>query len=247
MNAAKPVLAAPGAGARRQTDDGPPPRGHVELLGADVPRPQPVVRPFHGEREPFHVLPARGLPGDVVPQEHRAGTVGQDIDLDDPVARLGGQDQIPDDPRARGLHGRDDRVRQFSRGQGWTAPVIERPSARSDRQSSSRASASFQSVIWPARSTTATPRSSEPITSRRESSRSARPEVGAVGPATEAQRDRRRRQDAPRATGDRGDDRHGDGRADEVARAAAQRARHPPAALRLPRQERGDQRRPTRS
>ena len=67
------------------------------------------------------------------------------------------------------------------------------------------------------------------------------PEVGAVGPAGEAQRDGRDRQDAPRATGDRGDDRRGDGRSDEVAGTAPQRTCRPTAAARFPRHERDEQ------
>ena len=138
MDAAEPVLAAPRPGARRQADDGPPSRGHVELLGADVPRPQSVVRPFHGEREPLGDLPVSRLLCDVVPQEHRAGAVGQDIDLDDAVARLGCQDQIPDAAHVRGLHGIDERVREFRRGQGGdgarssNSPALVRTDSRAD-------------------------------------------------------------------------------------------------------------------
>ena len=186
-------------------------------------------------------LQERGLICDVVPQQHGAVAVWQDIDLDDPVARRGCQDQVPDDAHARGLHGVDDRVRQFGPGHAGdcagdrAAQRVFGPTAEQVRER-----------VVPARDPAGAVHGGDTHVQRRDHAAPGIlairvPEVGAVGPAGEAQRDRRRRQDAPRVAADRGDDRDGDGRPDDVAGTAAQPSRRPPAVVRLPRHEWRDQ------
>ena len=61
MHAVGPVLWTPDARGHREADHRRPAAGEIELLGSEVPLPQPVVRALSGKRQALFASPERGL------------------------------------------------------------------------------------------------------------------------------------------------------------------------------------------
>ena len=161
MDAIEPIRGTPARHRRRQADHSPEPWGERELLGFEIPLPQPVVDAFGDERHALFDSPQRLLRpcplADVVPEHVTPSSDGRILIRS---SRPSPTDFSSTDARVRAR--RSFSASAMARGSAvWlrtgTAPTSDRPTARSRGQSTMRASASFQCVTRPRLSRTAMP------------------------------------------------------------------------------------------
>ena len=117
MHAVEPFFWPNDLRVRRQSDHRAPAARDVELVGLQVPLPQPVVGAFGRQREPLagalQLVLGVGPLGDVVPQERDAAGDRQDLDLENAHAGPRRQPELRQHSRLVVRHRGLDRARQF--------------------------------------------------------------------------------------------------------------------------------------
>jgi hypothetical protein len=119
----QPVLGAPDVGVRWQPDHRAPASGDVELLGPQVPLPEPVVRTFGRQRQPlsipFDLVVGAHPGGDVLPQQRHATGNRQHLHLKDPCVRASADLDIGEGSRLGVSKHVLDRLGQLRACNGW--------------------------------------------------------------------------------------------------------------------------------
>ena len=118
VHAIEPVLRTSDARVGRQSDQGPPPRRHVELVRSPIPRPQAAVGSIAQERQPLGALLQRlirdSLIGHVMPEDRRPVGVGKNVGAENAAAFLRRQPEIRKRARAQVLQRGVEGTRELS-------------------------------------------------------------------------------------------------------------------------------------
>ena len=178
MDTVDPFLRTGDAGRRLEANHGLPAARDVELLAAEIPFPEAVIRAFSREREPLfasldRLFRPRAI-GNVMPDHGDAIGNRTDGQLQHTRPARAGKPDMWKRARASIDQGVLNRARELGCAQNRQR-LGERSSKRSfARTPAMRSRASFQKVIRPLRSTTEMPSSMDSITSSRRYSSSSR-------------------------------------------------------------------------